>query len=413
MKKAWIVLSIAAMFLSRSNWASTEEWNGGLALRQNVLLMQWPSLPTPIAPPAQSFGVSGTALRGWTGVKKGGFTVSLALESRASFSSTGGSLSRGESIFGKGSPLERFDWTSSQIDEPSASLFTRLENLSVAWNGSLDIEAGRQPVTLGTSHFISVLDVIAPFAPGDLDATYKPGVDAIRIRSGLGAAGEAEIIGAGTKPWNKGALLGRLRSSLHGMDVEAVGGRFRNRGFGGVGWDGQVRSAGVWGELAIFERKSSLEKYYGGWKKAAVSGIAGIDLFFPHDTRIGAAFLHQDFGVRHPGELLTVNSDSPFKEGWLFLGSARYGLLTLHRQFHPLVNADLAGIVNMIDRSTLWQPRITLSVSDNADLSIYGWISEGSKPSLIASPPNVPPIEIRSEFGMLPSGAGLYARWFF
>lgn len=408
MKRFWALLTIAVLLFAQGKESPAADWNGGLALRQNTLLMQWPSLPFPLAPPARSFGVSGTALRGWTGVKKGSFTVSLALESRASFSSTGGSFTQGESIFGKGFPLERFDWTSFQIDETTSSLRTRLENLSVTWNGPLDIEAGRQPLTLGTSHFVSVLDVIAPFAPGDLDATYKPGVDAIRIRGGLGAAGEAEIIGVGARPWSYSALLGRLRSSVLGLDIEAVGGRFRNRGFGGIGWDGELKSAGIWGELAIFERKSALEKFYGGWKKAAFSGIAGIDLFFPHDTRFGAAFLHQDFGVRHSAELSTVYSDAPYKEGWLFLGSAQYGLLTVHRKLHPLVNADLAGMVNLIDSSILWQPRLTLSVSDNADLSIYGWITTGETPCMNGSA-----VEIRSEFGMLPYGAGLYARWFF
>ena len=408
MKKFWALLTIAVLLFTQEKESLAADWNGGLALRQNALLMQWPSLPSPLAPPARSFGVSGTALRGWTGVKKGSFRVSLALESRASFSSTGGSFTKGESIFGKGSPLERFYWTSFQIDETASSLRTRVENLSVTWNGPLDIEAGRQPLTLGTSHFVSVLDIIAPFAPGDLDATYKPGVDAIRIRGGLGAAGEAEIIGVGARPWSDSALLGRLRSSVRGMDIEGVGGKFRNRGFGGIGWEGEVKSAGIWGEMAIFERKSTREKFYGGWKKAAISGIAGIDLFFPHNTRIGGAFLHQDFGVRHSSDLATVFMGAPFRERWLFLGSAQYGLVTVHRQLHPLVNVDLAGIVNLIDSSTLWQPRLTLSVSDNADLSIYSWITTGEKPRVSGSA-----VETRSEFGMLPYGAGLYARWFF
>ena len=72
------------------------------------------------------------------------------------------------------------------------------------------------------------------------------------------------------------------------------------------------------------------------------------------------------------------------------------------------MNADLAGMVNLIDSSTLWQPRLTMSVSDNADLSIYGWITTGETPRMNGSA-----VEIRSEFGMLPYGAGLYARWFF
>jgi len=388
-------------------WASSE-WNNGLALRENTLLMKWPSLPALLAPSTRSFGISETSLRGWTGVKKGSFKVSAAVESRETFFSPGGAFTEGGSVFGAGSSLELFNWTGFPIQETSVTLRTRIENLSVTWNGPLDIQAGRQPVTLGTSHFISILDVIAPFAPGNMDATYKPGVDAVRIRRSMGSAGEAEIIGVGAENWKNSALLGRLRSSMQGMDIEAAGGKFRDRGFGGIGWDGEVKSAGFWGEIALFERKSAYEKLYGGWEKAAFSGITGIDFFFSHNTRIGAAFLHQDFGVRRPSDLISFYKSAPYREGWLFLGSARYGLLTFHRQLHPLMNFDLAGIVNLIDNSTLCQPRLTLNVSNNSDVSFYGWISTGEKPRV-----NGFTVDIRSEFGMMPSGAGLYARWFF
>ncbi len=56
--------------------------------------------------------------------------------------------------------------------------------------GAFDVDIGRQPVTLGTSHFVGVLDVLAPFPPGDLDATYKPGIDAVRVRTLIGEEGE-------------------------------------------------------------------------------------------------------------------------------------------------------------------------------------------------------------------------------
>jgi hypothetical protein len=408
MRKIFAEILIFLIILFTGEWKSAAELNYGMALRENSLLMQWPSLPQLLSPSSKSFGISQTAFRGWTGIKKDFFKVSFAVESRGTFSSQSGSSSRSGLIFRTGSPIELFNWTGFPIDETSASLRLRIENLSVTWNGPFDIQAGRQPLTLGTSHFISVLDVIAPFAPGDLDATYKPGVDALRIHTSLGAAGEAEIIGVGSNRWKDSALLGRVRTSKFGTDVEAVGGKFRNRGFGGIGWDGEIKSAGFWGEIAFFERKKDFENLYGGWEKAAFSGIAGIDFYFPHDTLIGAAFLHQDFGVRNPSDLAKAYTDAPFREGWLFLGSARYGIVTFHCQLHPLVNADITGIVNLIDSSTLWQPKLTVNISDNSDLSFYGWMPSGIKPGQKGLA-----VDIRSEFGMLPHGAGMYARWFF
>ncbi len=185
-------------------------------------------------------------------------------------------------------------------------------------------------------------------------------------------------------------------------------GRFRHRGFGGLAWEGDTGPIGLWGEIAAFERKPAVEKWRGGWTKAACSGIAGIDFFMPWRVRTGMALMYQDFGARHARDLLSVFTDAPYREGWAFLGSAGYGLFTLHRQIHPLVNADAAGLVNAVDGSTLWQPRITVSVSDNADLAVYGWIGTGGKPRTETIIP-VP----RTEFGMFPDGGGVYARWFF
>ena len=387
------------------------EFRSGANLRQNALLMSWPSgLDEPLS---GSFGISETRMRFWSSINSGGIVLNGALESRAGFISSTSvipSVSEGGgSILGKSKPLERWDLTGEHIEEPLTTLSTRIERLDIRWYaGYFDLDLGRQPVSLGTSHFIGVLDVLAPFAPGDLDATYKPGIDAVRIHKGLGMTAEAEIIAAGAKSWSDGAILGRYRTSVKGIDFEFVGGRFRRRGFGGVGWEGEVKEAGIWGEIALFERRENVEKWRGGWSKAAFSGIAGVDVNLPADFKFGGSLMFQDFGVRKPQELENIYEDAPFQEGWIFLASSAYCVLTLNRELHPLVRSDLAGIINLIDNSTLWQPRITINTGDNTDICFYSWIGTGEKPEANDILPT-----IKSEFGMFPDGGGFYARWFF
>ena len=404
-------IAVLLALLAVNGWfrVSAAEIRGGAALREHALLLRVPyELGAPLESP-RSFGISETAVRGWGRARAGRFSCEAALESRGSFVSSGGSLSGFGGFFNTGRPLERFDMTFTHTQTPSMHLRTRLETLSVSWEtGTFDFRVGRQPVSLGTSHFVGVLDVIAPFAPGDLDATYKPGVDAVRVRTGLGSAGEAELIGVGAKPWGEGALIGLGRVSIRGLDTVVTGGRFRGRGFGGVAWEGEAAPVGLWGELALFERKPARERRYGGWSKAAFSGIAGAEFFIPRHVRTGIALMFQDFGARRAKDLATVYLDAPYREGWVFLGSAGYALLNLHRELHPLVNADAAGLANLTDGSTLWQPRITVSVSDNSDLTVYGWIGTGRTPRREGFV-----VITRSEFGMLPDGGGVYARWFF
>ncbi|MFC1508363.1 hypothetical protein ACFL60_01595 [Candidatus Omnitrophota bacterium] len=406
----FMILSITGFMMSVSD-ADSFEFSHGAALRQNVLVFKRPT-GSELLIPERSFGISQSALRIYEHIDSGNFAFSTEIETRMSFSSSTGfsaMFGEGGGIFGSSRPLEHWDVTIDHISDSSTEMTTRLERLDLRWSyGSYDINIGRQPLSLGTSHFIGVLDVVAPFAPGDLDATYKPGVDALRLRRGVGMTGEAELIMVGSKPWSNGAILGRYRSSIKGIDIELVGGRFRHRGFGGIGWEGGVGDFGIWGETALFERRKDVENVWGGWKEAAFSIVAGIDVNLPIDFKGGGALMYQDFGVRKPEDLAIVSQDAPFQEGWAFLASAGYGLVTLHRQLYPLVDADIAGIINLVDGSTLWQPRLTVNVGDNTDMTFYGWFGAGEKNSY-----SFDGIRIRSEFGSIPDGGGFYARWFF
>jgi hypothetical protein len=303
-------------------------------------------------------------------------------------------------------------WT--HIEDTGLQAATRIERLvaRVAL-GPLDLAVGRQPVGLGTSHFISVLDVVAPFAPGALDATFRPGVDAARLRSNLGMHGEAELITVAADPLTEGTVLGRIRVLAGPVDFELLGGRFGARNFGGLGWEGEAGPVGLWGEAALFERN---EPRRAGPSRVAMAVVAGLDVRLPGRVDLGLGGHYSDFGARRPADLAVVAADRPFREGWVFLAGAGHGLVTLARELHPLVQGSVAGLISLIDGSTLWQPRLTVSVADNADLTLFGWISAGPRPSLgLAAAGGLPSLALHqpSEFGAVPDGGGLYARWFF
>jgi hypothetical protein len=353
-----------------------------------------------------------TRLRAWLSQSWEDIKLTGAVEIQSGVSSvgTGGlGLIGGSETPSQSRPFEIVDLSWDQAAPSASTTRARVERLDVAWTmGAVDFDLGRQPVSLGTSHFVGVLDVLAPFAPGAMDASYKPGIDALRTRTALGDTGEAELILAGRDPWNQGGSLARLRTSLSGMDVELLGGRFRNRTFGGLGWEGELGPAGVWGEVALFQRRPDVEQIRAGWSRAAFSGVVGADFNLPFDTCGGTALMYQDFGARRPEDLDSVYTDAPFREGWAFLGSAGYGVVTASKQLHPLVNGSLAGLINLVDGSTLWQPRLTFSISDNSDLGAYAWVGMGAPPR-VEGQSSV----LRSEFGIVPTGVGFYARWFF
>lgn len=356
----------------------------GVALRQNTLYSDGP---------AGAYWLSGTFVRP-TFLRRGsGWHMEAALELAALANSLDraglGAAQAGGSAFARGAYYERFDLTLDPVADPDKQARLRVERFKAARRfGAFDVEVGRQPVTLGTSHFVGVLDVLAPFPPGDLDAIYKPGIDAARLRTGWGAEGEVELIAAAADPWRESAGVLRLRRPLGGIDLEAVGGRFRRRAFGGVGWEGDAGPVAVWGEGAVFEHSGS----------PRVSFVAGGERRLGEGKTLGAGYLFQEFGARSAAGLAAAAADAPYRQGWAFLGARQYALLTAHWEVHPLVHLDLSGLFNLTDASTLWQPRLTWNAADEADLALYAWKATGRAG--------------RSEFGSAADGVGLYARIF-
>lgn len=419
-------LALAAALAAAPTVAGAWSFEPGGSLRHSLLAVSSPlriDVPPFLAPLVptgldEASALSETRLRPTLKAATEVVEFELAVEGTLS-SGSGGVAALGaggaSSLLGGGrTPYADDPLAWSHLDDAGLQASSRIERLVVrAALGPLDLAVGRQPVGLGTSHFISVIDVVAPFAPGALDSTFRPGVDAARLRSNLGIRGEVELITVAADPLTEGTALGRIRVLAGPVDFELLGGRFGARNFGGLGWEGEAGPVGLWGEAALFERN---EPRRAGMARAAMAVVAGLDVRLPGRVDLGLGGHYSDFGARRPADLAAVAGDRPFREGWVFLAGAGHALVTLARELHPLVHGSLAGLVSLVDGSTLWQPRLALNVADNADLTLFGWISTGPRPTVgLASGGALPSLVLRqpSEFGAVPDGGGLYARWFF
>jgi hypothetical protein len=290
-------------------------------------------------------------------------------------------------------------------------LSSEIERLEISFSyGKFDFQIGRQPVSFGTSHFVSVMDILSPFHPGYLDGSYKPGIDALRIRTLAGTTGEAELIFAAGENSADNAVIGRWRDTFSGFDFEFTGGRFRSRNFFAAGWEGERRSINFWGEVGFFTRKSGTDTHFGGISDDfAISFITGIEKDTGNDWRHGLAFFHQDFGTRRRDELPLAYQTGPLKQGWMHLAGSDYLIINSSKEISPLINLNLNSMLSLIDRSLLFQPVLNISLDDESDISIFAWLNSGSRPT----PAPLGLVGISTEFGAFPSGAGFILRRFF
>lgn len=79
-------------------------------------------------------------------------------------------------------PGRSLDLSTTFVDRPGFRAWHDVDRLSVtARIGPVDVTAGRQPITWGVSTLFPVADLWTSFSPFELDATEKPGVDAVRV----------------------------------------------------------------------------------------------------------------------------------------------------------------------------------------------------------------------------------------
>ena len=125
----------------------------------------------------------------------------LDLETRVGLASEAALLGQGASLWESGKPLRAMPLRYRAVNTQDVQIAGWVDRADLLWRvGAVDIQIGRQPISLGTAQFVGVLDIIAPFAPGDLDATFKPGVDAVRVRTFAGNTAELEFIGVAADP---------------------------------------------------------------------------------------------------------------------------------------------------------------------------------------------------------------------
>lgn len=286
---------------------------------------------------------------------------------------------------------------------------SEIEQLELSFGaGSVDFQVGRQPVSFGTSHYVSVLDVLAPFQPGYLDSSYKPGIDAIRMRTVSGTTGEIELIFAGAADSSDNAVFLRWRDTFSGFDFELLGGRFRQRKMFGIGWEGERRRVNLWGEAALYQRIAADQNFGGFSGTYAFSGIFGFEKETGKKWRHGLAFMHQDLGARSADNLMAVQGTLPFVQGWAHLGGADYLIANSSREISPLINLNFNTMLNLHDHSALYQPVLNISLSDESDIAFFAWLRSGRTPCHRAGQ-----IQLKSEFASFPAGLGLIYRRYF
>ncbi len=381
----------------QQNLFSLEQGN---VLRTTYQFSKWPS---DLAPENRgSFHNSQWNLRHWwkDSAEFHNWSWEIAVETRSKFQSLAGSNLQ----YDPESPLRLFDMHTELSTDNTSNHSISIDRLWYHWRyQNFDITLGRQSIGLGTSHFISVLDIMAPFVPGTLDTTYRPGVDALRVQTAYGDSGERDFIVAFSPKDSMHSFLYRQRLLKGDYDFESILGRVYERNIIGFGFEGSKGRLGQWGELAFFERKDA-EKIRTGSQNFALSAVIGLEYYLSDGREWGISYFHQDFGASNGLQRVNFLMEPIANQAWITLSGRNYVHLRFSHLIRPLVKANYNAIFNLQDNSGFYQPRVDINLEDNINLSIFAWISSGKS----SSNPMV-----SSEFGSTANGVGIFLQYYF
>ena len=321
--------------------------------------------------------------------------VQDAVHSTAATDSGGGVLGGG----GAGRLRYRaWDEASAWLDEEdvSGTLWLDRAAVKIAFP-RLDLTLGRQAVTFGKAYFWNPLDVFLPFDPRQFDRDYKAGVDALRVDLPTGMFSGATVVAAAGREldqsgryaddhgdadasWYGSALIGRYYLNAGGWDLAVQGGKvYGGRQLGG-GLTGEWRTIEIRAEAAYFWADDSPTlpaPLSGDLLEDGLTLVFGLGRRFENTLTIETEYLYNGGGEEDDLNPALYR----FQQGALLHLSRHLWGATCSYDITPIIIGRVAAIWSLTDGSAQYQPTLTWSLSDNADLIAGISWNTGDRPS--------------------------------
>ena len=264
-------------------------------------------------------------------------------------------------------------WTNGN----SHALHTIFDRLNLTYEkGKLSIIAGRQRVNWGMTFIWNPNDIFNSYSFFDFDYEERPGTDAIQINYYTSATAQVGLVYELSDSLKGSSLAVRYRWNAKTYDFQLFGGYQRQQMVLGGGWAGDIKGAGFRGEATYFVPSSELDQ-----ENQLVASM-DLDYAFPKGLILQMSYLFNstgsndsegDYAAFYLDRLLTAQTLSPVKHNLFFQGS--YPVT-------PIINVNLATMLNPADGSWFIGPTVDWSVVENFDFLVSGQLFRGDPMTL-------------------------------
>lgn len=274
------------------------------------------------------------------------------------------------------------EWLDAQhvlVSEPNAYWDTSLYRGYLSLHSdSAALTVGRQRIGWGTAHFFSPMDMFNPISPLQVEADERQGVDAALAEFRSPGGLRWNVVYAPQDGFRRSTSAVRLSRTLHNYDFDLAAARFGQDWTTGLDFAGQLRGAGLRGELTY------------RWRHP----IPGTVPISTHDALrlvIGSDYAYAN-GLYLVGEYFynqgqpDLPHNQPFDPTVLLQFSNE--IFTLHRHFvsagasyplTPLWKLETYVVTDVAGPSAVVLPRLSHSLTANTDLNFGAQLFASSR----------------------------------
>lgn len=259
-------------------------------------------------------------------------------------------------------------------------------------NSKLQITAGRQRINWGQNLVWNPNDIFNTYSYFDFDYEEKPGSDAVRMQYYLTPTSVVELAAKVNKQ-KKTTLAALYRFNKWKYDIQFIAGMVDQSDLMiGTGWSGQLGKGGFTGEASYFRSLSHFMD-----SKSIFLASAGYNYTFRNSLLIQVEALYN--GNKNSTDIFSIDqlTSSNLSAKNLFLPdfslfcSASYPIT-------PLVNCSLAGIGNPQSKLYFIIPTLTISLSNNLELSFIGQILRYTEKDIFRQDLNFVYVRLKQSF---------------
>lgn len=251
------------------------------------------------------------------------------------------------------------------FETTNAALHSNIERLWINYRvKKWDIRFGRQRINWSTASIWNPNDLFNTYNFIDFDYEERPGSDALRIHHTFKELSYAEAALSIGKTHDKNVAALRYFFNRNGFDGQLNAGIFRGSYTAGAAWAGSIKQVGFKGEVQYFAAHQS--------EKQQVNIVAEWDYIGKKQGYWAAGILYNSQGLKQPvSDWQMVNlSLSPRNP----MPTSINVLLTVNREFSPLINASLSLVMAPQTHILFFLPSVNYSISDQLDMN-FVWQS--------------------------------------